>query len=92
MVSLDRDGEFSLADEVHEGLLLVDLVLLCLILVFRQLPVKFRLVFLLEIDDVGTGENAFKFHNEQRDTFISLFLFLQSNLLNSKVSREALSF
>ena len=92
MVSLHRDGEFTLADEVHEGLLLVDLVLLCLILVFRQLPVKFRLVFLLKIDDVGTGENAFKFHNKQCDTFISLFLLLQSNLLNSKVSREALSF
>ena len=39
MVSLDRNREFSLADEVHEGLLLIGLVLLCLILLFCQLPV-----------------------------------------------------
>ena len=92
MVCLHRDGEFSFANEVHEGLLLLKLVLFVLVLIFIYLAICLSFVFLLEIDDIGTSENAFKFDDKQCNTFISFFLLLQSDFLYGEISRETFSF
>ena len=82
MVSFHGDGEFSLANEVHEGLFLIKNTWLSLIFVFGNLPVKFGFVLLLKIDYIRTGENAFKFDNKESDALIGLFLLVNSNLLD----------